>query len=256
MKDNINIPAVITSMYEDESYFKEAREWYYLKYLSQYRSRSVFILLSAGISIVTIFILVVLTKQAVNHRNVSGVITNAIDPSQPLKIVKIQKYYNNTDESISRFLIEYFIKNIEGFSYVDGKSELDKKNKTLAQSFNGEISQVIQSRFNSVYIPSYINGYSRVIDIMEFDFIQSKMGVVEKIKSIVLPSGLPGKAIVYFRARHIYQPQKKLIATEYFKADISFAFRPIKKLNDKMSSIKFFITSYNVTKVKLTDDEQ
>jgi|GEM_PF-3328659 hypothetical protein len=247
-----SIQSVASDMYINDEYFKNAREWFFQKYLMQYKMRSVFILISGFICIITTFALYLLFSEIMKPSSINGVVVNPVSPQTALHIKKITDNRNkHSDKAIAKFLIEDFIVKLEQFdSSGDRQKELDKKNNIFADgSLQKNMFNVFQNRFSSVYIPSYISYYSRKIQIVKFTFVDEVLSLTSKIRKFLTPSQIGDEAIVVFSVK--YQDQdEQVVSSERYVARVHFYFRPIKIMQDgKASSIKFFIESYSIKKI-------
>jgi len=251
--EEATMQSVASDMYINDEYFRNAKEWYFQKYLMQYKMRSVFILVSAFICVITGFTIFLLLSEIMMPKSVQGVIQNPISPSVPLRIKKVTGSKNkHSDKAIARFLIEDFITKLEQFdSSVDKQKELDRKNNIFSNGgLQRNMTDVFQNRFNSIYIPSYISSYTRKVKVEGFEYLDEIRGMSDNIKQFLTPSQVGDEAQVIFRVN--YEDQDgQVTLSELYLANIRFYFRPIKIMQDgKPSSIKFFIDSYSINRLE------
>ena len=244
-----NIPDVVRNLYIKGDYFQNAREWFYQKYLMQYRMRSIFIIVSCFVCVVTFLSFYLVIAELLSPQVLSGVLHNHLDQKYPIKVNKVLNASSrHSDKIIAQILIEDFIKKIESFDAKKKAVELDLKNKIFNNGgLQVNMVKIFENRFKSVYIPAYIADYQRVIEIKQFEYLDPDESLYYKVKNYFTPSEIGNAARVKFEVKYISKADTVDFVEEY-TANIKFFFRPIRKINGEFTKIKFFIEDYNLTK--------
>ena len=86
----LHLKQVAANLYNKGDYFQNAREWFYQKYLLQYRLRSIFIILSCFVCVITFLSFYLVIAELSAPKILSGVVDNNLDQRYPIKIHQIQ----------------------------------------------------------------------------------------------------------------------------------------------------------------------
>lgn len=248
-----NIKEVVANLYNKGDYFQNSKEWFYQKYLLQYRLRSIFIIVSCIVSLMTCLSFYLVMRELVRPQTLSGVIHNDLNQKYSVKISKIKNHSNkHSDKIIARILIEDFIYKIESFNSADKAKELELKNNIFNNgSLQLNMVEIFQNRFQTVYIPSYISGYKRLVEVKTFKYMDPDDNFYYKMKNYFTPSEIGNRAQVKFIVKYLAKNGELKFQEEYL-ASIKFFFRPIKKIDNEFTKIKFFIEEYNLTRLSQT----
>jgi hypothetical protein len=91
--------------------------------------------------------------------------------------------------------------------------------------------------------------YNRNIEITSFNYQDSEDGFYYKLKNYFTPSQIGNRAQVKFRVLYVSKNGDTTFEENYI-VNIKFFFRPIKKINNEFTKIKFFIEGYNLEKIE------
>jgi hypothetical protein len=239
--------------YKEGKYFNEAKEWYFEKYLSQYKSRSVFIIISIFCGLVFLITSNVFLKGILAVKNYSGVlqIDRKTESKGVLRMEKLPHHYLNTNKIIAEFFVRRFVEVIEGYSNETGSlMELNRHYEASLKYISGTALDDYKERFESVMTPEFLQGYSRQVSLKYCNFISNSVGFWTNFKTYFTPSKIGEVMSCGLDVKFI--KDGRVVDVKSFENLITFSFEPIHRLKDgKKSQVNFLVTDY---KIVLADD--
>lgn len=248
----------IKSAVKDGSYFKDAVNWYFLRYVNPFCERTVLIF-SALISLVVLFCLVEIIQNIFPLVEETPVVVRAKDQSQyfpNLVSLRAKKEKNliTVDESVAKYLLSRYIADREGYDY--SKAEISDINKKFAHIKN--TSSVAEYRKFQLFMskdnpasPIYYFGLNvkKEIKIESVKFIKKEQVDFAAKARNFLQNKLPTEAQVRFESVTIKMEEDVVKReSEKFMANIGFTFSGANK-DEKNKSLNFVVNSYKLYKV-------
>lgn len=228
----------IKEMIKDGSFYRDAIEWYSIKYVYPFTMRS-------SIAILTLILAIglVISIETARMSFVSMKVPFPIyakDEVKFLPIIKPLLHQNNSiEEAVARYFVTKYIMLREGYNYFDfsddNKSITFNKIKALSSHF---IYNQYQDFFDTNRNPDspiikYKNQVQRLIIINEID-----------IKAF---DSLPEKATVKFTSNEVIK-NNNTISTEYI-SEISFMMSDVTKVFEKTMPLYFKVVKYKTYKL-------
>lgn len=245
------------------SYFKEAFDWYYFRYVTPVCDRS--LLIFGGIvSVIVLFFLSEMIKQAlplveekpifVRAKDQSRYFPHIIDLKPKEDEANYDKDIRNVDEAVAKYLLSVYIKEREGFDFSKALVEdVNKKFNYIKNSSSDaefELFRLVMDRDNP---ESPINFFgqdaSKNIEIESIKFIRKRdINFTSKIKYF-FSNKIPSEAEVIFTA---YMEKRTLDniekTSQKYLAKVDFYFLGVSKKGEKQ--LKFSVNSYKLFKIK------
>ncbi len=256
--------AFIKSSVDDGSYFKDALNWYFFRYVTPICDRTLLIF-GAIVAAVVLFFLIQMVRSAfplverfpvfLYAKDQSLYFPNLID----LKPKKGEENYDQNiatvDEAVLKYLLTAYVKNREAYDF--SKAEVEDVNKKFNRIRNLSTSQEYR---NFQLVMSKDNSNSPINDFGQ------KVQKLVKIESVKLvkkqPKNFTNQAKEFLSSQIPTQAEVRFIATtkraisdeeikeesERYIAKINFTFDGIKK--DQKGKLGFIVSSYKLFKVK------
>lgn len=176
-EEKVNYSNVVASIVDEKLYFKDAVDWYCLKYLNATSERTFYIFLSIMSFLIVIFlyftiksILPLKEKFPVLVRQKDSV--NYFTTIEPLKPEKMNY---NSNEAILRFLLINYVRNLLEHDYKSGN--LDDLNNKLARVklySTDNVFQKYRSNFNTISAEMFNKKVDQKVALKSFSFIKTK----------------------------------------------------------------------------------
>jgi type IV secretion system protein VirB8 len=237
------------------TYFKDARDWYMLRYVYPVCERTIlfFIALFAGVIfyiLATTIILSLPIKQEV------AIIIRPTDQSKYFPVIKKLKdsvAIKNVDEAVSKYLVTEYLKKREGFDF--RKTNLEDLNKQLKYVKNNsslqeyEKFQSFLSKANeNTPIKYFGRDFQRIVDIDSVSFVRQNVGtLIEKARDFI-KSEIPSEVIVRYRVTT--QINSTNVSSKKYLVKVKFKFSGIKAEKEPNSRLDFMVIGYKIYKIK------
>ncbi len=248
----------IKSSVADGSYYKDATNWYFLKYVTPFCERTILIF-AAIISLVVLFYLTEIIKGTFPLVEEFPVTIKAKDQSLyfpnlvPIKS-KTDKEITTVDEAIAKYLLSIYIKDREGYDY--SRAEISDINKKFSRLRNTSSVneykqfQLFMSKDNS-NSPIYQFGKNvvRQIEVKSVRFYKKPPKDFTAKARNFLYVKIPTEAEVRFTATTISTKEDVVKKeSEDFVVKMSFSFSGANNKENK--SLNFVVNSYQLYKVQ------
>lgn len=254
----------VKSSVKDGTYFKDALNWYFFRYVTPICDRTMLIF-GAIIAAVVLFFLVEMIKSAFPLVEDAPIFIRAGDRSTSypnlikLKYKKGEEGYDQNittvDEAVVKYLLKVYVDNRESYDF--SKAEVEKvnekfnhiKNSSSAEEY--KIFQIVMSKDNpSSPINYFGHNVQRFIEIESIKLIKKENhGFADRAKGLITKN-IPTEAEIRFistmQFTSLNQDVKK--ERERFIVKIKFDFSGVKKNgNEKLS---FIVSSYRLFRIK------
>jgi type IV secretory pathway component VirB8 len=255
----------IKSSVADNSYFKDALDWYFFRYVTPICDRSLLIF-GAVIAAVVLFFLTQMIKSAFPLVQEAPIFIRSLDQSLyfpnlvKLKPKKGEFGYDpeitTVDEAVAKYLLSLYVKDREGYDF--SKAEVEAVNnkfnhiRNLSADNEYRSFQLIMSKNNSDSPINYFGqNVVKSIKIDSVKFIRNEPQDFGSRARKYLSIKIPAEAEVRFSAitktaddnNETLKEEK-----ENYVVKIKFAFSGVKK--DEQGTLNFTINSYKLYKVK------
>lgn len=235
---------------EDKTYFKDALNWYFVKYLSPISERSILI----GLCLISLFsgliIYLIINAMFPLVENVP-VILQERDSSKYAPIVRElnakKDRLDNINEAVARHLVNEYVRERESFDYSEGNIEAYNKKLLIMQNNSSasilkDFKEINDINSKSSPLKYFGRNVTRDIEIIGFEYVRKKDGgLLNKIKNSFLFKKASNEAIVTMKL--VTKTLGKTIV-KVQRVRVSFYFNGIEKKDGEFSSVKFFITEY------------
>ncbi len=247
-EEKIKYSEVVSSIFESKLYFKDAMDWYYLKYLSAVSERTYFIVLSVFSFLIVLFLYFTINNILPLRESFPVLIRNdnAIDYYYTIKSIKPSSQNYTSNEAILRFLLLNYARELFNHDYRTGDiDDLNNKLLKIKNYSSEEVYNKFREEFNVISSKMFNKRVIQLVSINTFKFIkkQSK-DTKSKLSSYVfttIPTEAEIKYTLYFND-----------GTQTTKTNgtllLSFKFESIKYNNIKKEFTKpvLIVTDYTI----------
>ncbi|MBO4956936.1 MAG: hypothetical protein J6C50_03790 [Rickettsiales bacterium] len=251
-KEKIKYSEVVATIVEEKTYFKDALDWYCLKYLNVIAERTYFILLSFMSFLILIFLYFTI-KNILPLKESFPILVkrdNVVDYYTEISPIKPAGLKYNSNEAILRFLIINYTRELFTHNYKSGKIEdLNIKLTKIKNYSTNELFQRFRNDFNQISGNMFNKNVSQNVVIKSFKFIKNeKKDFKDKIKNYVF-TNMPTEAEIEYTTIFIDSQGKRTMSDE--KMLLTFKYETIKYNNIKKEFTKpvLIVSDYKITKV-------
>ena len=254
----------IKSSVADGSYFRDALDWYFFRYLSPICDRTLLIF-GAIIAAVVLFCLVEMVQSAfplvqkvpifIQAENQAFYFPSLVE----LKPKKDSKNYDpaitSVDQAVLKYLLSVYVKDRESFDYSRGEIEdVNKKINRVRNISSADEYRAFQLGMSKDNPASPIQQFGKnivkTIEIESVNLIKKEpQNFTEKAKEY-LSNVIPTSAEVRFIATTMEKTEEEgnKVTKERYLAQINFDFTGVDK--DKKGSLNFMVNNYKLFKIK------
>jgi type IV secretion system protein VirB8 len=256
----------IRSAVDDGSYFKDARDWYFFRYVTPICDRTLLIF-GAMIAAVVLYFLIGMVKSAFPLVEHAPVFIKAQDKSRyfpnlvELKPKKGERNYDQSittiDEAVAKYLISTYIKDREGYDF--SKAEIEDVNQKFNRIKNTSSAseyknfQLVMSKDNPTSsIHQFGQNINKTITIESVRLIKKEPKNFTQKAREFLSSKLPTEAEVRFIATTKSTNEEGDVKNEKerYVAKVNFDFDGVVKGESAVSVLKFTVNNYQLFKIK------
>ena len=242
----------------DGSYFKDARDWYLLRYVQPICERTILFFIAAITGFIS-YALVIIIINALPIKQQVAVIVRPKDQSLYFPVIKKLKDsvdIQNIDEAVAKYLLTEYIKKREGYDF--RKSSIENLNNQLNYIRNNSSAQEYR------YFQGFLNkdnpdspilyfgkDFQRLVDVEKVTFTQKVIDNLYDQAKYFVASETPANAEIRYTV--ITKINSMTTATQKLLVKISFKFSGVntaKGENLKNSNLEFVVTSYKTYKIK------
>ncbi|GDX36496.1 hypothetical protein LBMAG18_10070 [Alphaproteobacteria bacterium] len=256
------------------NYFKDAIDWYILRYVSPICDRTI-LFIGALISCIVCYIVVGIIKMSFPLVIRDPIIIKAKDQAKyipkliPLKPKSSMENFDpdikNIDEAIAKYLIKSYTIDREEFNF--SKAMIEDINIKFARIKNNSSSSEFRN-FQNFYseenpqspIQNFGKNVYKTIEIVDIRFIRESSKNYRQQILDYFSVQIPKKAEIRFNSKINYTDEngeKKFISEKYLSR-VSFSLKPVnkikeekeKKINPEDKKIKFIVESYQLFRIK------
>jgi type IV secretory pathway component VirB8 len=251
--EKINYSKIVGSIMEEGVYFKDARSWYYLKYVSILSERTFLILLSM-ISVVTVILLALTIGNILPLKESFPVLIVQHDSAKyytTIKSMKPKKIGYSSNEAILRFLLIRYVRELFTHQYKTGKIE-DINNKLIRvknystdeilQRFKNDLNQIITGMFNK-NVEQKI--YIKTFKFIDKDDINSGRFGVNFIKKLITNRKIPAEAELEYEILFL-TPKEKITRKQKISLDFKFDAIKYNSVSGKFDKPTMIVTNYTI----------
>lgn len=255
----------IKSSTRDGSFFKDALDWYFFRYLTPICDRTLLIF-GAIIAAVVFYCLIQMIKGAFPLEIREPVIIRSLDQTQyfphiiPIRPRKGQDGFDpdirTVDEAVAKYLLSFYVKDREGYDFSKGDvEEVNKKlnhMRNLSSASEYKNFQTIMSKDNP---SSPVNNFDQnIVKTIAIDSVKFARKEVKDFKAQALEylsNDIPTQAEIRFTAttKTTNDNEETKSDKQRYLAKINFTFDGVNK-DDQGAVVKFAVNSYTLYKVK------
>lgn len=245
---------------ENGGYFKDALDWYMLRYVNPMVDRAIMVVVSL-IAAISLYFLSQIISNAFPLVEEVPVVIRDYDMSLYRPVIKKLKKdqdltIKTSDEAVAKYLLTSYISDREAYDFRKGevKSVNQKFNRVKNNSSFAEYKnfQLFMSRDNA---DSPINNFGRNIykdiEITSFEFVrEAPKNRYQKLKSL-FSNRIPTQANVKFRAKTYFKDKEGKYQSESqdYLAKIKFNFSGLDR-NAKSGVLNFVVNEYKLYRVQ------
>lgn len=227
-------------------YFKIGRSWYYDKYVSQYRMRSVLFVFLLFLVPFTLYILYSLYVSISSIDVQTNVITLDGEVGDVAVLDRIPKIYSNNTQNILSFMIAKYVEDLESVNF--DKTEIFKMNAkmdSVKRNSSKGVFAFFEKNVSETQIKDVFDGFIMQAKVMDVDFDYAKNeGLTEKIMSNFFATDVDRTVLVMFKKYKYNRNTKKASVYNKF-VELQFDYTPLTRgANGSASNIGFIVTGY------------
>jgi type IV secretion system protein VirB8 len=239
----------------DGSYFKDARDWYILRYVYPVCERTILFFIASFAGVI-FYILAATISSSLPIKQEVPIIIRPTDQSKYFPVIKKLKdsvELRNVDEAVSKYLIAEYIKKREGYDF--RKTNLEDLNKQLKYVKNNSSLQEYSNFQNflskdnkNTPINYFGRDFQRIVDIDSVTFVTQNVGtLIEKARDFV-KAEVPSEVSVRYRVTTKINSVN--VSSERYLVKIKFKFSGIKADKGPDSKLDFMVIGYKIYKIK------
>lgn len=250
-QEKIKYTDIVTTVLEEKLYFKDAMDWYCVKYLNITAEKAYFVLLSVMSFLILIFLYFTIINILPLKESFPVLIKrdNVVDYYTDINAIKPVGIKYTSNEAILRFLLINYTRELFTHDYRSGNmSDLSIKLTKIKNYSTDEVFQQFRNSFNELSGNMFNKNVSQNVFIRSFKFINyTKQSVISSIKNYIV-SAMPTEAEIIYSTVFIDQNGERTINNE--KILFTFKYDPIKYNNIKNEFTKpnLIITDYKIIK--------
>lgn len=251
--EKIKYSQVVSAVVEDNSYFKDALDWYCIKYLSIAAERTYFILLSVMSFFIILFLYFTIKNILPLKESFPILIKrdNTVDYYTKISPIKPENIKYTSNEAILRFLLIKYTRELFTHNYKNGSMEdLNTKLTKIKNYSSNDVYQKFRNDFNKISADMFNKNVNQIVNIKTFSFIKDdklKKGTINKIKKYVF-NVVPTEAEIRYSTIFTNEYGEKKVSDE--KILLTFKYETIKYNNIRKEFTKPVLTiiGYNIIK--------
>ncbi len=261
-EEKINYSKMVASIYDEKLYFKDAMNWYCLKYLNAISERTFYIVLS--IMSFFICILLCLTIKSIQPLKEQFPVLikqkNSVDYFSTITPLKPENIKYNSNEAILRFLLLNYVRTLFNHDYKRGNIEdLNIKLAKIKLYSTDELYQRYRTDFNQISSKMFNKRVDQKILINSFKFIEKQEKNGKKKFLSYLFSKIPTEAEIYYKiVFNNYATNQQKISTGKIILDFKFESVSYNNLKGEFTKPILIVTDYKIidtTQIPKNDNE-
>jgi len=237
----------IKKRFESGGFFEDAKDWFYAKYASPYKSRFNLIIL---ISILFFAISVMLISSIFNILGIkakNGIVSLESEFEDEFVMQNIKQHYHNNEKNILRFVIENYVMYFESYDY-DKFSiyRLNEQIRMVQRYSNKSVGEKFEKIAKNNYTAEIFAGFTRNSKIKSFEFYYPENNIKELVGRFLLPERTPNKVIVHLTSTLYKDGGRFTVKEEDRTIEIIFQYKPLDRdKNGNFEDLQFKVVSYN-----------
>lgn len=253
-KEKLNYSEVVTAVVEDDKYFKDAVDWYCLKYMSAISERTFFIVLSIMSFIIVIMLYMTIDNILPLKEDFPVLVTqkDSANYFTTITSVKPKNLNYNSNEAILRLLLIRYVRELFTHNYKTGKiEELNIKLDKVKNYSTDEVMQKFRADFNQTSANMFNKNIEQRAYVKAFKFREKQKDnkkekkILKLIGNYIFTKKIPTEAELEYEIHTIINGNRKI---QNYKIMLDFKYEPVKYNNFKNSFTKpvLVVTNYNV----------
>lgn len=252
-EDKIKYSEVVSSIVESKLYFKDAMDWYCLKYLSAVSERTYFIVLSVFSFLIVLFLYFTINNILPLKESFPVLIrnNNTVDYYYTIKSIKPSSQDYTSNEAILRFLLLNYAKELFNHDYRSGNiDDLNNKLIRIKNYSSEEVYNKFREEFNVISSNMFNKRVVQLVSINTFKFVKNKPKDTKSKLSSYVFSTMPTEAEITYTLYFNNGIETTKTAGTLL---LSFKFESIKYNNIKKEFTKpaLIITNYTIKENKV-----
>lgn len=244
MKQN---ESYLTERITNKEYFNDGIDWFYYKYISNYKSVVNLLCVVFILAFIILFFIFASFKAVNSVTSRNGVVNLEAEFEDEFLMERIKQHYNNNEKNILRFKIETYVTFFEAYNINRFNIyQINDKVKVIRSSSSKFVTEKFESIVQNNYIPEIFSGITRNVKIIHFEFVEDEESFVNKIKRKIMPEKVVNKARVSLIATIYRDEGKHVVKEERRNIEIMFKHNPLRRNSQgKFQDLEFIVTSYN-----------
>ncbi|MBR2141472.1 MAG: hypothetical protein IJ853_03895 [Rickettsiales bacterium] len=248
-KEKIKYSDVVRAVVEEKKYFKDAMDWYCVKYLNVTAERTYFILISVLSFLILIFLYFTIKNMLPLKEEFPVLIKrdNTVDYYTKISPIKPEGLNYNSNEAILRFLLINYTREMFTHNYKTGSiDDLNEKLTKIRNYSTNEVFQKFKNTFNQLSGSMFNKNVSQNVYIRSFRFIkQDKKSAKDKMKSYIF-STIPTEAEITYTTEFINESGER--SRTNGKILLTFKYETIKynSIKNEFTKPVLIITNYDI----------
>ena len=245
----INSPEVVRDVYESGRYFKDAYDWYALKYLNPFVERF-YLFLYSILSLTIVFIVAIIVKNLFPIKETFPILVNQKDSSlYASRVTRLRPtdiLYNN-NQSIGRYLSIYYLRLLTEHNYINSTmNDLNETLEKLKRYSSKTAFDKSQDLVNGVYKSFFGKNIIQRSVIRSFKFVDLDNTVFSR--SISKDKNTYAAEMRYT----IFINNNGTVEKKNKKIVLTFKFNDIKynNITKQFNPIIFLVMDYSITDLK------
>ena len=249
--EKVKYSDIVTTVLEEKLYFKDAMDWYCVKYLNITAEKAYFVLLSVMSFLILVFLYFTIINILPLKESFPILIKrdNVVDYYTDIKAIKPTGLKYTSNEAILRFLLINYTRELFTHNYKSGNmSDLNTKLTKIKNYSTDEVFQRFRNGFNETSGNMFNKNVSQNVFIKSFKFVNyTKQNFLSNIKDYVV-STMPTGAEITYSTVFIDQNGERTINNE--KILLTFKYEAIKynNISKEFTKPNLIITDYKIIK--------
>lgn len=246
--EKIKYSEIVASVVEDKLYFKDARDWYCLKYLNAISDRTFFVFLSFLSFLIVLFLYFTINNILPLKESFPILLRqkDAVNNYYSIKPIKPSNISYSSNEAMLRFLLINYTRDLFNHDYRIGNiDDLNDKLLRIKNYSSIEVYNKFREEFNNISAAMFNKPVLQMVSIRTFEFLKEKKTDIKSKLSDYVFNNLPTEAKITYTRYFYSNTETKTINGEIL---FTFKFDAIKynSLKQEFTKPTLVITNYTI----------
>jgi type IV secretory pathway component VirB8 len=250
-EESVKYSSIVTEVFDSDTYFSDALDWYCLKYLNAFSERTFFIVMSV-MSLIVMLMLYTTIQNILPLRESFPVLVKQRDSIKyftTIKAVKPDKLDYNSNEAMLRMLLIRFVRELFTHNYKTGRIEdLNLKLLRIKNYSTDEVLHKFRGDLNKVTSQMFNKNIEQKVLVKTFKFVEKSKGKgfgLNFFKKFISTGKSHSEAEIDYDIITILPSEKKM-ASQKILLDFKFDSIKYNSLKKEFSKPVLVVTNYNV----------